>query len=428
MRFKILKYITTFFITTACIISPLCIKAFSGEVDILVQKLMDKGILTPGEAQQIVTETKEEVRLDLAKGESPSVPKWVQNTKLKGDVRLRYQWQKQDTGTSQKATNRQRGRLRYRLGLETKINDKAKVGVGIASGTGDPRSTNVTFQNAFEHPSIRLDYAYAQYAPLASTTLVGGQIYNPIWRTDDLLWDSDINPQGIAMQFDWSSYPNVNLFTNAGFFVLDEASGYNADPVMWVVQPGINWKATDKVNLKGSFNYYGFNGLIGKLLDYRSSPATNTVATDPRGGYLYNYDSYGATAEIGFQEPLGTNGVFAQLPYVGVFGDYIHNPDPPSGDRDGWLIGGKIGYAKVGKSKEWQAKYMYRKLEKDAWLDVLPDSDFYGGATDVKGHEVVFEYGLMDNVIFAMDYYNAQRLSGDKRTENLFQADVTFKF
>ena len=427
MKQKIAKCLLMFFviITFAGISSRS--QALASEVDILVQKLVDKGILTPGEAQQIVTETKEDVRLELAKGNSDSVPKWVQNTKLKGDLRLRYQWQKQDTGTAAKADDRQRGRIRYRLGIESKVNDQIKVGAGIATGSGDPRSTNVTMANAFEHPSIRLDYAYAEYQPYSWLTLSGGQIKNPLWMTDDLLWDSDINPQGVAAKFNWPAHPGFNLFTNGGFFILDEASGYNADPVMWSIQPGFDWKATDKVGIKASFNYYGFNGLKGKLLDYRSNPATNTVAADPRGGYLYNYDSYGATAEMGFKEPLGTAGIFSLLPYIGAFGDYIYNPDP-SEDRDGWLIGAKIGHKKVGKAKEWQAIYSYRKLQRDAWLDVFPDSDFYGGATDVKGSEVAFQYGLMDNVIFAMDYYNTERLSGDKRTENLLQADVTFKF
>ena len=54
----------------------------ASEVDILVQKLVEKGILTPGEAQQVVAETKEEVRKDLAKGTSASVPQWVQNIKM----------------------------------------------------------------------------------------------------------------------------------------------------------------------------------------------------------------------------------------------------------------------------------------------------------------------------------------------------------
>ena len=31
----------------------------AGEIDILLQKLVDKGVLTPGEAQQIGAETKE---------------------------------------------------------------------------------------------------------------------------------------------------------------------------------------------------------------------------------------------------------------------------------------------------------------------------------------------------------------------------------
>jgi len=39
---------------------------FAGEIDTLVNKLIEKGVLTPGEAQQIITETKEEVKKETS--------------------------------------------------------------------------------------------------------------------------------------------------------------------------------------------------------------------------------------------------------------------------------------------------------------------------------------------------------------------------
>jgi polyhydroxyalkanoate synthesis regulator phasin len=422
MRFMVMCAVTLSVIST-----PLSKAVCAAEIDILVKKLVEKGVLNPGEAQQILNETKEEAKIQLAKGEAPSVPTWVQNIKLKGDLRTRYQWQKQKTGTSTKANNRDRARIRFRLGMEAKVNDQVKVLAGLATGSADPRSTNQTLQDFFQTPDIRIDYAYAQYMPFSWLTLSGGKVKNPLWKPSGLLWDSDIYPDGASMNMTWSAYPKFDTFLNTGFFVLDEASGYNADPVMWAIQPGFKWGVTDQADIKASFNYYGFNGLKGKLADHRSSPATNTLATDARGGYLYNYDCFGGSAEIGFKNPFGDQGIFANLPYMAAMGDLIHNPDPGE-DRTGWLIGGKIGYSKVSKPGNWQAIYTYRKLEKDAWLDVFPDSDFYGGATDVKGHEIKFNYGLLDNVTFGAGYYNTQRLSGDKRKEDLFQADIVFKF
>ena len=52
--------------------------AQAGEVDVLVQKLVEKNILTPADAQIILDETKIQVSKDLAQAKSLSVPEWTQ--------------------------------------------------------------------------------------------------------------------------------------------------------------------------------------------------------------------------------------------------------------------------------------------------------------------------------------------------------------
>ena len=71
---------------------------------------------------------------------------------------------------------------------------------------------------------------------------------------------------------------------------------------------------------------------------------------------------------------------------------------------------------------------MYRRLEKDAWIDAYPDSDSYGGETGIKGHEVVFTYGLAKNVTLGLDYYYMENITGPTIGENIVQTDVEFKF
>jgi polyhydroxyalkanoate synthesis regulator phasin len=425
MKTKTLKLMLVCLMMVAMIGLSMPQQAQAAEIDILVRKLVEKGVLSPGDAQQILNETKEEAKMQLAKGEAPGVPQWVQNVKVKGDLRTRYQWQKQDTGTATKANDRDRTRIRLRLGMDAKVNDQVNIAAGLSTGGTDPRSTNQTLENFFQTPDIRLEYAYARYMPFSWMTLSGGKVKNPLWKPSSLLWDGDIYPDGASMNLAWSAYPKFDTFLNTGFFVLDESSGYNADPIMWAIQPGFKWGMTDQADLKATFNYYGFNGLKGKVGENRSSPATNS--TDGSGRYIYRYDSIGASAELGFKKPFGDEGIFTNLPYMGVFGDFIHNPDPAN-NKNGWLIGGKFGYSSVKSPGEWQGVYNYRKLQKDAWLDVFPDSDFYGGATDVKGHEIKLHYGLLKNVNLTMGYFNSERLSGDKRKEDLFQADLVFKF
>ena len=92
------------------------------------------------------------------------------------------------------------------------------------------------------------------------------------------------------------------------------------------------------------------------------------------------------------------------------------------------MIGFKFGDKKVSKPHQWQAKIDYRKLESDAWLDILPNGDVYDGSTNVKGYHLAFKYGLMKHVFGALNYYRTERIKGDDPTDHIFQADVIFKF
>ena len=151
----------------------------AGEMDMLVDKLVDKGVLTKKDGDLILSVQKSEK--DKTNKEIIStlgLPEFIKNTQFKGDFRLRYESSNRD---NDKSDERNRGRYRFRLGMLTKVNEQVNVGFGLASGGSDPRSTNQTFGNSFETPDIRLDYAYASYKPFEWLRLVGGQFENPLW-------------------------------------------------------------------------------------------------------------------------------------------------------------------------------------------------------------------------------------------------------
>ena len=93
------------------------------------------------------------------------------------------------------------------------------------------------------------------------------------------------------------------------------------------------------------------------------------------------------------------------------------------------LVGVKIGHKKVKTAGQWQFKYLYRRLERDAWLDIFPDSDFFGGATHAEGHEIIAVLGVYKNVSVAIDYYRTEEIDSDvDLVEDVFQFDVLMKF
>ncbi|MFH1854386.1 MAG: putative porin [Candidatus Omnitrophota bacterium] len=397
---------------------------FAGEVDVLVDKLVEKGILSPVEAQIILDETKQEVAKDLAQGKSYALPDWVQRTKLKGDLRLRYQYDDKDLDS---VSGRNRERVRFRLGIESKVNGQWKIAAGLASGSSDPRSTNQTLQDTFSSKGINLDYMYAQYTAAPWLSVVGGKMERKpiLWEPTDLLWDGDINPEGAALVLS-KGMEGIDLFMNTGFFVIDESSSKSKEPWMSYAQPGLKWEIGEDVSLKAAATYYYIDS---KGYDIDNSANTNSLSG---ANHKYNYDSISPAFELGIKKPFG-----GMVPYSGLFGEYVSAFDPKN-DNDGYVAGFKFGDKKVEKKGEWQAKYIYRRLERDAWLDALPDSDAYDGDTNVKGHEIVFEYGLGKNVTLGLDYYFMEPIKtlsgvsdhslGSSNEQQVLQADVVMKF
>ncbi len=396
----------------------------AGEIDLLVQKLVDKGVLTANDAQILLDETKQDVAKQNAKGANEMLPAWIQTTKIKGDLRLRYQTQQREAGTT-----RNRGRIRYRLGVETKPNDQVMVGAGLSSSeksstTDDARSTNTTMQNSFDRGNIRLDYAYGEYKPNTNVRVIGGK-YNGLskdylWYTTDMLWDSDINQEGASVHVD---VPNVlagDLFANAGYWVLDESSSAASDLGMYYGQAGMVF-SPDPVQIKLAGTYYSFiNDDTGSLLDGRASG--NTIAA---GHYAYDFRQILAgSAEVLYNFPAETT---SPIKMVGLFGDYAINTDPAHNNM-AYAGGLKFGYPKVGVKGDWQFKYQYVNLAKDAWMDSFPDSDRYSGNTNIKGHELILDIGLSKNISLGLDYYHSQILKGRALPENVFQADINMKF
>jgi hypothetical protein len=417
---------TCMFLALALVLGLASVPVHAGEIDILLDKLVEKNVLTPLEASIIRDETKQQVIKDTQGGKSYAVPAWVQKTRIKGDLRLRYQYERRENDTE----GRERGRIRYRLGFETEVNDQFKVGAGLASGGEGARSTNQTFGDlggAFETPDIRLDYAYGEYKPMKGVKVVAGKFKRKpyLWVPTDLLWDGDINPEGTSINIVKSLTDEVEGFFNGGVWLLRHQDQVDmTDPFLAYSQAGIQWKS-EKMDAKVAGTQYSFNGVQGQTqFDQNSSADTNTYTG---GVYKYDYDSYAVGAEFGVKE------LFGGLPLkfderIAVFGEYVQNFDPEE-QNIGWIAGVKFGHKKVKKQGNWQFKYMYAVLGKDAWLDALPDSDRYDpGRTDVKSHEASIQYALKNNVILGLDYYNSDRIKSSKNRDQIIQADLLLKF
>ncbi|MGD0918760.1 MAG: putative porin [Thermodesulfobacteriota bacterium] len=459
-KYRVFVYLFTMFLVVSTIFLP-C-RSFAGEMEILLDKLVSKGVLTKSEAESIAKEMKETKEAEKGKMEGETAktgakeigspewvknlpdwivnpPDWIKNMKFSGDLRLRYDMLEREPLESSTAPDiaRNRGRFRLRLGAETQILDDVKVGFGLASGNGNPRSANQTFDSEFLKKPITIDYAFAEYTPIKWLSISAGKLKtNPIFRdsslgfpTSGLIWDPDITPEGVAVGLNYPALlkldvVSLDVFMNNAFFILDEFST-GREPYMFVVQPGFNLKIMKDINLKTAVAYYQFFGIKNKpLLGNQPSPGnTNTLFTSGplKGNYQFNYDAFVASGELGYMTPFPD-----MVPYVGVFGEFIRNLNATH--DEGWTGGARVGSPSLAKFGDWQLAYAYRRLERDAWPDIFPDDDFYQGQTNAKGHYLWGAFGLAKNISTAVTYYHTANILGEKQPEDRLFVDLQLKF
>ena len=188
--------------------------------------------------------------------------KWYDKIKISGDLRLRHdtQWREEKNGATEYARHRER--FRFRIGMDSKINDNTKVGFGLASGDGEQNTTN---QSADEHArgkGIFIDLAYADWKASDMLTIIGGKHKNPLFTTS-LVWDPDVNPEGLSESFGFNAADRIKLYANLGQWFIEELDTKNSDgdPTLLVYQIGSDIKPVDKMKVQFALTYYDFLNL-----------------------------------------------------------------------------------------------------------------------------------------------------------------------
>jgi hypothetical protein len=189
----------------------------------LVDALVRKGILTDQEA--------EEIRADLLQDFGTSSPGKVDLSsaitrfKLSGDIHLRQQFESQTPGSDTDISNeRSRTRLRFRLNGDFDLKNGWNTGFALETA-GASDSGNQTLENGADDYSIHLARAYVGYTN-GDFTFVGGKQKN-IFYTTDLVWDGDINPQGLTEQYLWSVNDKTSVTFRAGQLLMDDNNEFS---------------------------------------------------------------------------------------------------------------------------------------------------------------------------------------------------------
>src|SRR5207244_4749189 len=187
--------------------------------------------------------------------------------RFSGDVRLRF-----ENYTQNETQDRNRARVRVRLGLEGKLNEDFLGGVALATGSqGDPTTTNETLTNAFDRKTIALDKGFITYNPVVHSwlSLTRGK-FPYLWQRTSGTGDPDLNPEGFDQRFSFDfTGPVVKNFTVQGIELLYNESSTGQDSYAlggqasaklqfgpWTATPSflsLNWNRPDAILQASAF-------------------------------------------------------------------------------------------------------------------------------------------------------------------------------
>ena len=390
--------------------------AWASEVDALLNKLVEKGILTSQDALQI----RREVAAESKASQNPQVAKETlpdssRNWNWSGDLLLREEYRNR-TGSGNDV-NRQR--IRFRYGFEAKVADRLKVGARLTTGTTtDPGTPNQSFNTSFNHKNLLLDRAYAAYSPelpgVDEFNVTGGMIANPFWGVGQLVWDDDLNFDGAAVHLAKGFGP-VTLFANEGAFSL--VNDVTEAASLWSTQGGLTlkWKNLKVTGALAYHDYVNVTRAHGKNTAQATAGGLKGNSADLQDVNLLN-----PIVEVSSQ--------YAEIPF-GAFADWVHNT-ASSSSNNGFQIGVKAGQARVpfDLRKGWEAGYYFERLQPDATFGPFTDSDFGNGGTNHTGHVYWVKLATLKNSVVQFKYYNTQEAKGSKNNADTFRADWMSKF
>ena len=413
-----------------------------------------------------------EVQAQVAEKIVP-VPEWTKRIKLGGDFRLRYEGDFFDgngnavqgspsnpTQLLNTTVDRHQLRIRARLSVVAKVNSEVEVGIGLATGNStNPVSTNSTLGDSLNKKNFLVDLSYLKWTPSSYFTLWGGRFANP-WFGSDLVWDPDVNFDGIAFSFRPQLTSKVTMFLTGGAFPIQEVEFSEKDKWLFAGQLGIQYRDEKHLSATLATAIYDFQNTVGKVntggIDVSTGKPISLGDTDwtaplfiQKGNTLINIDpsglqsnakmayaaefrelNIGGALDLGFWDPLR----------VVLMADYVNNIGYDSTwvnaltghdvkkETQGYQFGITVGYPDTREYGQWKVLANYKHLEADAVMDAFAESDFHLGGTNARGWIVGGDLGVGKNVWLSTRWLTTNEISGPPLAVDVFQFNVHARF
>ena len=466
----------------------------------LLDLLVKKGLINDQEAEEVRAELTKENAATSAGKLKLSTP--VTELELYGDARLRYEVRNGKTGPPDTINppgdtfQRDRARYRLRIGLRGTLVDDFLFGIRLETSTS-ARSTNITFGDddqvngpfSKDTDRINVGQVYLAYRGIRDLTLTGGKMANP-FVTSSMVWDPDINPEGVAEQFKHTfsfsvggGSPSERRWRNlerrrqngchsavlrsrkrsrsiSSSTLRNSFTTTSTQRTRLVPRPSglpkndsflLGWQVGAKINFPHDFYFqlaptlYNYTGTGDNL----TGPFVGDPTFIDAEGDKVTTNQTGVNNLLVFDIPMEFGFKLGELP-VRIFGEFARNfsgdtravaaghPDKTS-EVNAYQIGAGIG--KLKEKHSWELRGFWQHAEQFSLDPNLVDSDIFDSRVNMQGFAVFFGYQITDAVYASLQYAHGNPVDDTLGTGgvgdlginpvddyNLFQADLGWKF
>lgn len=353
---------------------------------------------------------------DAAKTSSPLT--------FSGDIRLRFErdWDSQN-GAGVTRADRNRLRARARLSLGYKFSDAWSLGARARTGnTASQQSPHLTFHSndaVTDDLESAFDRYFVQFKQDGLTAWAGRNT-TPFWQQNEMFWDEDVTPTGVALTHD-GKFAAGNLTATAGAFGLpDGMNDLNGTLIGGQLKYGQKYPDGQLTLAAGLYSFDGKRGathlrnrngvrgyLVGVLSAQWSHPLDTGLPLVLGADLIKNFEDYDATGA---------------LPFAARHAD----------ETGGWVL--SIAYGQTKNPGDWHFHWSYARIETLALNASYAQDDWarFGSATqsdltDIKGHELRYTYVITKTLnvqarLFLVDAITS--IQDGKR----FRVDLNWRF
>ncbi len=347
-------------------------------------------------------------------GMTAMVPDESKPLRFFGDLRVRGELDRNFRASDGvRHSNRDRARFRLRGGFVYRRSRHVAFGGRVRTSLND-ESAYATFGDELAPKGVFIDKAYIQTMWTGGTLWIGKNDF-PLWRRNQLLWDDDITPEGLAVSQHRRLRKDLTLSGYFGYFILQPSANTSLiDLTRLATFQIVASHRRGTLSLRSGLAYLDFSHnfdiedrRLGDL-DYRitslSVSATTTSWRFPItiGGDLYlNLEGY---------RPKMFN----------------------RSEKTGWSLSGGVGSLK--ETGDWTIRYTYAYIEKYAVVAGYAQDDWVRWETDglqqasnFKGHEIRADYAIGVNSVVSARFYSVDGIAPESRNAVSRQEGTRFR-